>query len=154
MLQPVDTYTDAQGAYTLSPLPAGSYKVHFTPDGSSGFTTDRWYHDAATQGAASAVIVTDSAITVANQQLPGPGKIQGTVTGASDQPLANIDVTLDDANLTEVFTGVDGTYSMPGIAPGSYTLTFNYNSGEVTDTAPVVVSPDGTVTVDKKLNVP
>ena len=154
VLQPVDTYTDAQGAYTLSPLPAGSYKVHFTPDGSSGFTTDRWYHDAATQGAASAVIVTDSAITVANQQLPGPGKIQGTVTGASDQPLANIDVTLDDANLTEVFTGVDGTYSMPGIAPGSYTLTFNYNFGDVTDTAPVVVSPDGTVTVDKKLNVP
>ncbi len=58
----------------------------------------------------------------------GNGVLQGTVKDATGGIIPNASVTITDANgaIRSAQTGADGTYSVRGIAPGTYTVSAAY----------------------------
>lgn len=117
------TFTDAAGAYALD-LDPGDYKLEFVD--LDGRHTMEWYDDLPGDGIGSAVTVT--APGTADAALPPrTGAIAGTVTDdPSTAPLpgswvlaiGNTGITSGDVTLS------DGAYTLDGLAPGAYHVTF------------------------------
>ena len=115
--------TDADGRYDLD-IPAGSYKlVFFDPAGEHGM---EWYDNQPYFGIVDAANFTVPGNHVATLT-PAGGSISGTVTDAiSGAPIVDAWVVAIAANgtLTGVPTAGNGTYSITGLAPGTYRITF------------------------------
>ena len=91
---------------------------------------------------------------------PATGTIAGLVTDDMSRPLDNIAVIVTDSSggfVTETFTAVDGTYTISGVAPGTYGVTFQAVSQDPRHdyvpqtTSPVTVTAGATTTVDASL---
>ena len=124
--------TAADGTYSLTGLAPGSYDVEFTPGcGSNGYQT-QWYKKAATASEATPVKVTAGAnSTSVNASLSAGGSISGTVKSKSGTSLAGICVGVLNGPTYEsaqAVTGSNGKYTIPGLAPGSYDVTFTTGS--------------------------
>ena len=126
------TYADNAGNYELPYLPAGSFKLSFSnPD-----TIDQWFENASSSETATPVTVTAGGVpAVANATLVKGASISGKVTAPAGVDLnqtivlAYKDGTLDGSEGTSWVNG-DGTYSIGGLAAGSYKLQFyGYDSG-------------------------
>ncbi len=162
------TTTDGQGNYSFTNLPAGVYQVTTTTpvgyttvsdaDGgnpnlitvslaSGQIVTGRDFELAQNATATPTVTPTPTAIiTVA----PGLGSVQGVVfndpnhNGIQDggeQGVPNVTITLYGPNNVPVgstTTGPNGSYSIPNLAPGPYTVQVTTPSG-YTNTTPVAV---------------
>jgi len=120
------TLTASDGTYTLSDLATGSYKVGFVPGGNY---VPQFYNGRATLAAADPVPVTaGSATSGINAALAGGGQITGTVTDASTSaPVAGVFVQVYDSGGNPVASGLtatDGTYTIAGLATGSYKVGF------------------------------
>lgn len=118
--------TDAFGEYTVTGLAPGDYKVQFS---ASGALLGEWYADAADAASAAAVSVTAGASTTVHAQLTIGATITGVVTDEAGEPVENVSVwarpaTAGGAAATGVSTLSDGSYTLTGLAPGSYTVQF------------------------------
>jgi EmrB/QacA subfamily drug resistance transporter len=107
------TRTGADGAYELRDLYAGDYTLAAT-------ATDH-------EPAARSVTVTDGLPSTCDLALLGVGSLSGTIRAASNgQPVGEATVTLIDATgvvVATVVTDATGTYTVPDLRTGEYTIT-------------------------------
>jgi hypothetical protein len=127
--------TDATGAYAVTGLSTGSYKVEFDPSYANmmgGNYSGEWYNDKAGFDTADGVGVTDGAATGSiNAQLATAGSIAGTVTDGSN-PIEGVMVTVASGiyfmSGYYAMTAADGTYTVTGLPAGSYKVGFDPSS--------------------------
>jgi 5-hydroxyisourate hydrolase-like protein (transthyretin family) len=130
--------TDDTGRYTVSGLPAGTYRVEFAPgDNRHAFS---YYNGRQTLASADPVRVTAaSTVTGIDAGLGLGGAISGTATdSALHAPAAGVQVYALGADQSIVgwaTTGADGSYQLGGLAAGSYRVEFttNYDTGVTYD---------------------
>jgi len=118
--------TDSTGAYSVTGLPSGSYKVHFEGNGSRHVSV--WYGNAASESQATLVTVTAPGTrTGIDAALAQGGSISGRVTDQSGDPISNLSVDAGgrDDDYRGATTDQDGNYTVYGLAPGSYELQFD-----------------------------
>ena len=140
----VDTYTTtaADGTYTFSGLATGSYGVQFNAGmrydvqfnmgicANSGNYVTQWYNNETSFGSANPVSVTVGSTTPSiNAAMQPGGTFTGTVTAAvGGAALGGICVSAILSGGTPGYgyatTASNGTYSMTGLAAGSYTAQF------------------------------
>ncbi len=123
-------WTDAAGNYTVRGLAGGNYTVRFWQPPYAA----EWWDDKSTFGAANTVAVVQGVDTpgIDAALLTGGGSISGTVTEeGTGNPLA--DVYLEVRDLAEHWMGwavtdAAGTYSVGGLATGTYKVQFSHSS--------------------------
>jgi Carboxypeptidase regulatory-like domain len=130
--------TNANGEYTISHLGnrSGEYTVSFSP--LSGDALDffpQWYDDKQSQLESDPVYVSlDHTTSGIDAALSEAGQIAGTVTDAhTGQGLAGIFACARNKVVYEArcaTTGADGSYKIPGLPTGAYTVEFYSNSAE------------------------
>ncbi|MEI2325688.1 carboxypeptidase regulatory-like domain-containing protein [Priestia megaterium] len=103
--------TNAQGQYTIANLAPGNYTVTF---GQQGYASQ-------TVGTVIRANTTTTLSTALNQNV---GVIAGTVTNNQGTPLIGtvINVFLNNNLVASVNTNETGTYTIPNLAPGNYTV--------------------------------
>lgn len=134
--------SDETGAYALTGVPAGSYRVAFAPYLSTNPTTR-----------AFASVTRNDPVTVAaggsanngTVDLALGGTIRGTVKNSNGGALAGVlVVAIDPRNLADPtddalvglgLSDATGAYSVPGLATGSYTLLFETKLASAPDVA-------------------
>ncbi|WP_460455335.1 beta strand repeat-containing protein [Arthrobacter bambusae] len=126
----VSSPVGADGTYKLIGLPAGNYNVDFYNDR----TVDQWYKNASSAATATAVTVTaQQDVTGIDATLVKGATISGTITGVGTG--GYLPVTVQDEAGNPVKTGFPdyyssgGTYTINGLATGSYKIAFNRASG-------------------------
>ena len=144
-LHQYDTSTPSNGTYVINDLPVGSYFVCFSSTFPSGGASTTGYQDQcysakawdgttppSTGNGDTAVAVTAGATSTVNASLASAARISGTVTDTSSpgQPLSGVAVDVYNSSGTLLSglsssTGSDGTYSIPGLVPGSYFVCFD-----------------------------
>jgi hypothetical protein len=158
------TKTDADGDYVLRDMAAGDYRLVFRdPTGAHRVT---WYGGGEAMGSAPVVTLAPGGTVTVDEALPATATVTGTVTGgpAGTAPLSSAKVTLyrDGAAVKVIVTGVDGTFTAGGLAPGSYTALFtatghraeyNLDRPRRADADPITVLAGATVTLDSTLTV-
>lgn len=136
------TETAADGSYTLSDVPAGSYFIVFNLQGGGNPNyVQQFYNNKSTIESADPVTVAEGSTTSdINAVLETAGHIAGRVTDATGTPLANIRV--DAYTSVEAYnngyngtataiaeTTADGTYDMGTLPAGNYLIVFNQGGG-------------------------
>jgi hypothetical protein len=127
--------TDSAGEYHVEGLPAGTYKVDFTPAFGSEFV-GQFFEKVSTFAAATPVTVSDGATTTGiDAQLVKGATVSGTVK-AEGAALAGAEVIVFPIGLGEPsFIGfatskADGSYSVAGVPPGEYAVEFEPGQGQ------------------------
>lgn len=129
-------YTDPTGAYTLTGLIPGPYRVQFN-DPSGQFHAPEFYSDALTIDTAQTVTVTAGAITPnINAQMEPYSHITGNVTDLQANPLSPIRVSAyglvadavgtlywDVVSATD--TDAQGNYNLTGLTVGQYYIEYS-----------------------------
>jgi Carboxypeptidase regulatory-like domain len=132
--------TDASGGYTVSGLAAASdYQVCFNTSAATGGSSTTGYVDECfdnrTMGTPTSVAVVLGATSGADAALDGGGAIGGRVTDAAvpGQGLRGVEVWATSPTtgaFRTTLTGVDGSYTLPGLSGGTdYTVCFNGSGG-------------------------
>jgi hypothetical protein len=121
--------TDATGTYTFTSVPAGTTAVNVTVV-KAGYITQ-------TKPAAT---FTDGQTVALDFKLAKLGSIAGVVTSGGS-PLSGVTVSITGGSTT---TDVNGAYTLPGLAAGTYTVTFA-KTGYTTATKVGVVVANDTV---------
>lgn len=127
--------TNANGEYILEGLPEGSYKVGFSPSGSTYLS--QYYNGQESFSAATPVLVSAGTTTPGiNATLVEGGRISGTVTDAyAHTGLSKIEVTAQGPGGEFGFTVTNdkGEYAIAGLRAGSYKVGFSwrYSSAEI-----------------------
>jgi protocatechuate 3,4-dioxygenase beta subunit len=123
------------GAYTISGLPAGPYRIGFDAGCCSGDYVPQYSDDEPSLASAQVVAVTtggsEGGIDAA---MAAGGHIAGTVTDAAGEPLPGVSVQAIDASgggVTGTTTGPDGGYALLGLATGTYTVEFETAAGSL-----------------------
>lgn len=133
-----DSYTQADGSYSLGGLTAGTYRVGFF-DWDYGVYTSEYYNNAIDVASASDIVV-GAAATVSgiNASLGELGRITGKVTGPNGvTPLEDIQVVIyvwdqyDEYWYWDhsTYTQADGSYSLGGLEADTYRVGFFDNNG-------------------------
>ena len=122
------TQTDVGGNYTVSGLLPGNYEVGFVPTSGPGYAS-QFFDGKATLTAADPVSVSSgSTRSGVDAALAAGGQIAGTVTDASSGAgVGNVQVVVYGTTGTVIAsatTARDGTYTVLGLAPGSYHVGF------------------------------
>lgn len=133
----MSSQTDANGAYDVSLLPPGTYRLQFI-DYSGDDHLQEFWNDARTVEAATDITVTAGATVVGKDaQLAEPAHIRGTVTGHDGAPLASalVEAFRWDAeqrswtSAGSAWTGDTGDYDIGSLFAGTYHLRFTDYSG-------------------------
>ncbi len=127
----------ADGSYTLSGLPTGSYAIEFTEcaNGAAGYLSQ--YYDGSSGGTpdayrASLVAVTAGATTTSpiDAVMALGGAITGTLSDAGGAPVAGLCVNAQGAGARAfATTDATGSYTLSGLATGSYTISWSDGCG-------------------------
>ncbi|WP_022879971.1 carboxypeptidase regulatory-like domain-containing protein [Microbacterium sp. B19] len=131
------TTVSGNGSYTLTGLPAGSYRVQFSTY--SLPVLDEWWDDAASFDDARTITLTaGQKRTGVNASLAAAGSISGTVSGPGGVPAAGVSIVAyirtADGSWTwrdQTSTNDRGTFTISRLAPGSYTLQADPPSGSL-----------------------
>lgn len=122
-------YVGAGGAYTVSGLPAGSYKLKYS--GYNSGLLQQWYSGAAAVENATPVAVTAGQDRAGiNVTLAAGGSISGTVTVPAGTNISTLQATVYEAAgtrpnyVTSASVNADGTYKVNGLRSGSYKIQF------------------------------
>ena len=150
-------FADGSGQYTAA-VPAGGYFFYMI-DPAGG-------HVAGFSGPPTTYTVTNStALTANSTMVPTRGAISGTVTDAADGlPIAGVWAVAVGSGGTiaaTTVTAANGTYTLSGLAAGSYRVTFvdgsgrtqEYwdNSADYAGATPIAITAANSVTVDAAL---
>ncbi|MDF2442705.1 MAG: hypothetical protein JWR01_908, partial [Subtercola sp.] len=128
--------TDSNGAYTLSGLIAGSYRLQFYSNASPTYVANIWWNKKASRAAATVIPLTaGTPVTGQDIVLPKGASIAGTVRGGGPPvvPLANVFINVhaaDGSIVNSVVSDSTGHYSIGGLPAGSYTLEFDNSYGD------------------------
>jgi hypothetical protein len=130
--------TASDGTYQFNGLPAGQYEVEFDPTCGGSVTSallPGWYPNVLDE-------LDDTLVTVAagqpvsgiDEQLSAAATISGTVTDTTSSPdVGAVCVSADPSSFEgyggSTQTAADGTYSISGLAPGSYLVYFDPTCG-------------------------
>jgi hypothetical protein len=132
-------YTDDSGAYTISGLPAGQYKISTDASGAAESWVDEWYNNDPIlldfDGENAAVIdVRSSNASGKDFELAAGRSISGRVTGDSANGLEGVEVMLQSVATKQwVYQVTDdtGAYSIGGLLPGQYLLATANDQGYI-----------------------
>jgi hypothetical protein len=119
------------GTYTISGLAPGSYVVQFNACSSSVNLVSQYWQHATSYESATPVAVTSGATTTGiNATMAAGATISGAVTvpsGAASDVCVNAfgDAGGGHASVTSGNPVTSGTYSITGLAPGSYIVQFS-----------------------------
>jgi hypothetical protein len=115
------------GAYRIGGLPAGTYTLRYAATGASFHLSGAYVAGAGLvydYGSATQFPVAAASATTASFAVPTLGGIGGTVTDSTNNTVAGDTVFVFDAAGTEISasgtTGVDGTYVVSDVLPGTY----------------------------------
>ena len=148
--------TGSHGTFQISGLAAGRYQVLFGQCFRPRTYADQWYRDKASPLSATDVTVRAGQTTAGiDGRLSRGGTISGHVVNASGKPLSNNICILTTSQSTGIVVGTlpgrGGTYTVPGLASGRYTVEFSPcgNQNLVSVVTPVrVTAPHVTSGVD------
>jgi protocatechuate 3,4-dioxygenase beta subunit len=119
--------TDNDGAYSISGMVPGQYKVQVFADGTARDYTAEYYDNVFFPSQAAPVTVVANQLTPnINFGLAPGGKITGVVTSsdATGEPVEGLYVSANNFNGDEgggsAQTQADGTYTITGLASGTY----------------------------------
>jgi hypothetical protein len=138
-VQVASTPTSATGAYELSNLAPGLYKLYFQPDPATEYVGSYWDGSDTDVDALVLDLGPAEEITNISPQLKIGGSLSGTVaSGTVSSPtfLEDVDVTalrrITDGwvAVAGVRTDEFGQYSLRGLAVGLYQVRFEYTQGE------------------------
>ena len=116
----------ADGTYTMSELPAGSYKLEF--DGGDTNALPQWYNNASSFDTATPVTVTaGQAVTGINVTLKKAASISGKITvppgvDLTDMYVSTVQTSGDPTSSGLGFVEADGTYKIAQLTAGSYRI--------------------------------
>ena len=132
---PVAVTTDDAGAFAFASVVDGTYGLSFSSDGTCGSAWNLYYYNAAETASseADATPVTISGSDVADLALTCPQtySISGRVLSPAGKPLAGIDVDAwSKTGTSSSQTLADGTYTLTGLTPGSYSVGFYDEAGK------------------------
>jgi uncharacterized surface anchored protein len=125
--------TNASGAYTISHLLPGTYALKFDPPRATNLqhgyrnATGPTYFSVSTP---VAVTITTVSRTGVNIRLPGGFKISGKVTrsnGTTVIPNAAVSASGPYYGSDNTTTDSAGNYTLMGLSPGSYTVSFGHD---------------------------
>jgi 5-hydroxyisourate hydrolase-like protein (transthyretin family) len=145
------------GAYLLSGLAPGSYRVWFA---GSGLYPSRYYDNKTDLASANPVPVTAGTVTRnINQAFPRGGTIAGLVTtGSGGIPGVYVYASrIGGGSSASTYTGADGTYRLEGLNAGGYRVEFRppppfigewYNDANSASTALTVTVNMSAITPD------
>lgn len=129
--------TSADGSYTLSNIPAGSYKIRINGGTSGGY--DTWYGGPTREQATAVTVGEQQSLTGINAVLPLGATMSGKASVPEGFSLADSMIVVSADALdgghtpgTVLFTLVDaqGNYLIKGLAPDSYRINFYPHRGE------------------------
>jgi uncharacterized repeat protein (TIGR01451 family) len=151
--------TDETGRYVVDHLLPGSFLVTFQ---AQGFLT-QYYDGVSNEDEATLVAVGDEEeSTNIDAALDRGASISGTLTDADGNGIDRGWATAEGPVWTEVRTRSDGTYTLSGLTPGEYVVSFTGRGSlpeyfddvtDVEDATPVSVEADGSVTgIDASLS--
>jgi protocatechuate 3,4-dioxygenase beta subunit len=124
-------FTGSDGTYSAVGLPAGTYSVSFDADGQPYLDQDDAQTITVTQGQANTDI---------DASLSGASSVSGTVTDANGNPLSGVQVIVASTDPNnpgaggQTTTADDGTYTVSGLAAGSYSVEFDPEGQDDVDT--------------------
>jgi subtilisin family serine protease len=129
-MSPVNTAAD--GTYTLTNLAPGTYTVVYA----------KTHYGTST---VTGIAITSNNTTTQNVVLsPNPGTLSGTVTSTAGGALAGVSVTV--GVLPSATTAANGTYTVIGIAPGTYNVTYSKTTFATSSVAGITITSDNTTT--------
>jgi len=129
--------TASNGTYGIGGLAPGGYRIKFSQCVGSVTYASEYYNNTLDFGAGAIVSVTaDTTISGINASLAIGGSISGTVVAdATGSPLAGICVSAQlvssNSSISRPTTAADGSYTIAGLAAGSYKLRFSDCVGNV-----------------------
>jgi hypothetical protein len=144
--------TGPHGAFTISGLAAGRYHVAFSKCFPPRGYAEQWYRGKSSASAATDITVRSGKTTSGiDAHLVLGGTISGRVVNASGRPLTDICILATSPSTNVVVGAVPGrggTYTVPGLSSGSYTVEFSPcgNQNLVTVVANVRVTAPHTTT--------
>jgi hypothetical protein len=121
--------TDGQGAYTITGLARGSYKLMYGSYGSYNGTSygQQWYNNKSDFTVADSVTLGSADLSLGDTFLTQAGSLTGRVTDSSGNGVGNVWVNLTSAtgyNVASTSTDYNGYYSFNALATGSYKVQF------------------------------
>lgn len=122
--------TDESGGYVIPGLADGDYVVEFwSEDENHG--SPQYYPGGYEWSDATPVSVSDGqAVTGIDMMMQVGSPLSGTVVNYADEPLMGVHVCAESASYRCASTAFDGTYTIAGLAPGDYRVSFEYyNNG-------------------------
>lgn len=152
--------TDANGAYLITGLAAGSYRLEFND--ALGAYAGEFYNDKASLALADTVNVpVSTSVQGINASLVAASSISGTVTGPGGAPLSgtiNVNALAYSAaqgswiTASSASTDAAGNYTITGLSAGTYRVEFfdisgNYTSEYYNDVTDVDTASDVAVGV-------
>lgn len=121
--------TSPTGFYEVANLPRQSYRLLVVPPAGSGLAA-QWH---STDGSVAQVPVTHQGVTTVDHELNLLGSASGLVTDPEGDPVSDVEVSLREPGSPWVTatttTGIDGSYSFPGVQPSSYQVQFKAPEG-------------------------
>jgi hypothetical protein len=125
------------GTYSISGLPAGTYKVQFSGSNYSG-GLEQWHAGASSfETATTVTLAAGQSVTGINANLVKGATISGRITVPAGVDLNSVDVSVrstgDEWYSAYGSVSQDGSYTVRGLPAGSYKVQFaGGNSGAVT----------------------
>ncbi|MDR7188904.1 MULTISPECIES: carboxypeptidase-like regulatory domain-containing protein [Microbacterium] len=120
--------TDASGAYTLSGLPDGDYRIEFRPfSGASELIAEYWDDAGDILSAKTISVVSGAAVVDIDAELGVGAALSGEVSDEAGEPITGVSVrAIDDMGrwASSGFTDATGAYRLAGLRTGSYLLEF------------------------------
>jgi protocatechuate 3,4-dioxygenase beta subunit len=124
--------TDQDGSYTLGGVEPGSYGICFDASyaqgPAAGGYTSECYDNQPMFGTPDPVLVGDSGTVTVNAELAAGGAIAGTVTDPNGVGIGSVSVVATSQSSGQNVYGLtagDGSYTLPGLAGGDYTVCFH-----------------------------
>ena len=132
--------TDANGFYTITRIPAGSYTLFFIPEATDNYLPEFWEDEPDPRFPDFFPVSEGASITGKDANLTVGSTIRGTLKNNSFGPIAGFALVYSATGtaasgvnfVKSVDVGVDGRYSIVGLRPGSYRVGFTDRAGGLT----------------------